>query len=663
MNWKPKYLARSSNLYRLILLVFCALFISTTLACGDEPGGKKDDISDVDTATLTVDPGAINFDLVNIGETDQRTLTISNTGNGILRIRNIELIKSKPDNSNLFNQIGDWKPRDLKPNEQFVLTVEYAPLEEKPDAGIIRITSNDLTRGKLDIPIRTAQRQPQIFTPRIISFERVGPGTPESRVVMVQNIGRAALNIQNILQSGHQAFSMAFPDPTAPTDTEKDTDQWPTVVEPGEAFPLRVTFSPDDTEPAKAEIVFYSNDANEPQYTVELLGNSGAPCISVTDEDGINFGPSYISRTSRRAITITNCSGGSDLIVSSIELANDADAKFKVPSELLPAELPDGPLTIRPRESANFTLTYDPTEVVVDTGELMIRSDDPSKMLLKIPVTGEGSLTNCPTAVAEARIKGETQQYTQELNARPLQHIELSALQSSGDGALTYEWALLSRPAGSQTRILPSTTITEPELWLDLAGDYEIELVVYDPEGLASCEPSIVKIHVVPGAAIHVQLTWYAKAVPNPEKDNRGTDLDLHYRHPLGNAWNDAFYDIYWKNRAQNWGTASSPSMATIDIDDQWGVTTENINHKNPIAGMTYKVGVHYFIDNGYGDAEATVRIYIEGQLKAEFRDKPMKHKYFWEIAGIQWPTGNILTIDKIGCDGTFPGFGNNTCR
>src|SRR5690606_28223788 len=129
--------------------------------------------------------------------------------------------------------------------------------------------------------------------------ERVGPGTPESRVVMVQNIGRAALNIQNILQSGHQAFSMTFPDPTAPTDTEKDTDQWPTVVEPGEAFPLRVTFSPDDTEPAKAEIVFYSNDANEPQYTVELLGNSGAPCISVTDEDGINFGPSYISRTSR----------------------------------------------------------------------------------------------------------------------------------------------------------------------------------------------------------------------------------------------------------------------------------------------------------------------------------------------------------------------------
>ena len=93
MNWKTEHFANSPNLYRLIVLVLCTLFISTTLACGEEQGGtKKDDISDIDTATLTVDPGAINFDLVNIGETDQRTLTISNTGNGTLRIRNLELI-------------------------------------------------------------------------------------------------------------------------------------------------------------------------------------------------------------------------------------------------------------------------------------------------------------------------------------------------------------------------------------------------------------------------------------------------------------------------------------------------------------------------------------------------------------------------------------------
>lgn len=662
MNWKTEHLAHSSNLYRLILLVFCALFISTIWACGDEVGGnKKDDISDVDTATITVDPGAINFDLVSIGETDQRTLTISNTGNGTLKIRNIELIKSKPDNNNKFTQIGDWKPRELKPNEQFDITVEYAPLEEKPDAGIIRINSNDPKREELEIPIRTAQRQPQIFTPRVVSFERVGPGTTDSRVVMVQNIGHAALVISDILPSGHHTFSIAFPDPTAPADTDKDTDKWPSVIEPGEAFPLRINFAPEDTEPAKAEIIFHSNDTNDPQYKVDLIGNSGAPCISLTDEDGIDFGPSFISRTSRRALTITNCSGGSDLIVSSIELSNNANGKFQVPAELLPADLPGGSLTIRPRESANFTLTYDPTDVVEDNGELLIRSDDPSKMVLKVPVSGEGSLTNCPTAVAEARIRGDVQ-YTQEVNARPLQNIEFSALQSSGDSTLTYEWTMLARPAGSQTRILPSTTIAEPELWLDLAGDYVVELVVRDAEGLASCEPSIVKIHSVPGAAIHVQLTWYAKGVPHPA-ENRGTDLDLHYQHPLAQQeWNHPFYDIYWKNIAQNWGTAGSPSMATLDIDDQWGITTENVNHKNPVAGMSYKVGVHYFLDNGFGEAEATVRIYIEGQLKAEFRDKPMKHKYFWEIAGIQWPSGNILTIDKIGCGGTFKGFGNATC-
>ncbi len=241
--------------------------------------------------------------------------------------------------------------------------------------------------------------------------------------------------------------------------------------------------------------------------------------------------------------------------------------------------------------------------------------------------------------------------------ARSLQTVKFSNGQGAG---YQFEWTIISRPEGSRSQ-LSNTFAAEPELWLDLAGTYEIELDVRDTDGFASCAPSIVTIHAVPSQHIHIQLTWNAPAVPNPVA-GRGTDLDLHYQHPLAQGWNDAVYDIYWRNAAQNWGSTANPSPVTLDIDDQWGNTTENINHKNP-QNLTYTVGVHFFQDNGLGDAKATVRIYLHGQLAAEFPDELMKHRYFWEVAAIQWPSGNIIPINSNACAGTFPGFGNEQCR
>lgn len=658
MNPQFEAFAHFRTMHRIVLLMFCAVVLSLGAACGDEE--KKDDFSTVEPATITVSPSSIYFDLVNIGDTEQQVLTITNTGTGVLRVHKVDLINQEPANANSFKKVGDWTVPELKPNEEFELTVEYAPFSEVTSSGLIRIESNDPDNRIVEIPINSALLQPQIFTPPLLNFERVGPGTTDTRIIHIQNIGRVTLNMEDIVLTGHHSFKITFPDPESLETPANDTvDQWPTSLEPGESFPVRIHFTPEDTEPAAAQLFLYSNDPKDPKYEVTIAGNSGAPCIQVTDESGINFGSSYIGRTSRRTLTIENCSGGSDLIITSIELNNDGNGKFKIPVEQLPAEMASGQISIRPREAANFVLTYDPDQEVEDIGELLIRNNDPSKMQLRIPVEGKGSLTACPTAVAEARVKG-TSEYSQVVNARPLQDIEFSGLQSTGDSALTYEWTVLSRPPGSQSRILPSSTIPEPNLWLDLAGDYQVELVVRDAEGLASCESSIVTIHVVPGADIHIQLTWYAKAVPNPI-ETRGTDLDLHYLHPLGQDWNDNQYDVYWRNKHQNWGTAGEPSMATLDIDDQWGVTTENVNHKNPL-NLTYKVGVHYFQDNGFGDADATVRIYISGQLAAEFRDQTLKHRYFWDVATIKWPSGDITPQNNVACSGTFRGFGNEQC-
>lgn len=270
---------------------------------------------------------------------------------------------------------------------------------------------------------------------------------------------------------------------------------------------------------------------------------------------------------------------------------------------------------------------------------------------------------NCPTAIAEARIVGTTE-YNDDIRAQPLQSIELNATRSSGNSALTYEWSIIKRPTNSQARLTPNSTTDKPTLWLDLAGEYEIELVAFDADDIASCESSIVTIHAVPDQEIHIQLTWYAPAVPNPQKNN-GTDLDLHYRHPQGTKWNDTVYTIWWNNKrsSPSWGnTPALANTATLDIDDLWGATTEAINHFQPLNG-SYEIGVHYYNDNGYGGANANIRIYIRGELKYEILNKRMQHKQFWRVGHLQWPSSNMIWIDQVVCDTTLAGFTVAGCR
>ncbi len=270
---------------------------------------------------------------------------------------------------------------------------------------------------------------------------------------------------------------------------------------------------------------------------------------------------------------------------------------------------------------------------------------------------------SCATAIAGARITGTTE-YKAELHAQPLATIEFDLTFALADTTLNYEWTLLTRPTNSQTRLTPNTTVAQPKLWLDLAGDYEIELIVYDAKGIQLCAPFTVKVHAVPSQEIHIQLTWFAPTVPDPKSGN-GTDMDLHYRHQQATKWNDRVYTVFWSNRnsSSSWGsTPALSNKATLDIDDLWGATTENINHVQPMDG-SYEIGVHYYADNGKGRANANVRIYVHGILKHEFLDKQMQNKQFWSVGVLQWPGKNLIEIDQIVCDTTLPGFSIGGCR
>ena len=199
----------------------------------------------------------------------------------------------------------------------------------------------------------------------------------------------------------------------------------------------------------------------------------------------------------------------------------------------------------------------------------------------------------------------------------------------------------------------PSPNIVDPDLYLDLAGTYVVELMVYDNQGVASCgDPATVTIQAIPEDDIHIQLVWDAPGVANPAPD-AGVDLDLHYLHPSG-RWNGNG-SVNWNNPFPNWGNPEDDrDDPRLDIDDTCCGGPENINHSNPESGLEYGVGVYYFADLGLGAAYATVRIYIRGELRFQLRNTYMPSEgYFWHVANIRWPSTEVYRRDVI--DFGFP--------
>jgi hypothetical protein len=80
-------------------------------------------------------------------------------------------------------------------------------------------------------------------------------------------------------------------------------------------------------------------------------------------------------------------------------------------------------------------------------------------------------------------------------------------LQSTGQGALTFLWTIVSRPPGS-TCVLAQNNTASVTLTPDLWGTYAISLIATDDHGRSS-EPDEVVVDVVPiSTTIQVTLAW-----------------------------------------------------------------------------------------------------------------------------------------------------------
>jgi hypothetical protein len=341
-------------------------------------------------------------------------------------------------------------------------------------------------------------------------------------------------------------------------------------------------------------------------------GHAPTPDIDL-DPVSVDFGTVEVGATATEYVNLSNLGDGDLYIASTMQSGAGSFSLYRDP---------EGD-TLTPASGQTLIIEYTPTVATGDYGVLSLVSNDPDETTIDLLMFGNCEEGDCEYEYPVAIIEGPEE-------SEPL---ETFALDGSGSydprgQELEYAWNLIGWPTGSGGHI--SSAVDDfTELYVDLAGEYQVQLVVVNEDGVASA-PAKHKVDVLPSDSVHVEMFW----------DSPNSDLDLH----LAQEGQPIFLtptDCNYCNVNPEWGVEGvSSDDPSLDLDDVTGYGPENININAPADG-NYDMHVHYFRDNGAGAVVATVRVYLEGAVAYEVSEV-MEYDDRWFVGSVLWPTAVV---------------------
>jgi hypothetical protein len=569
----------------------------------------------------------------------------------------------------------------IEPGAALTFVLTYTRQNTELPSGSFVLDTTDPNYPTLRIPIRgSASNAEIVVVPDFVDFGRIPVGEEESRTIQISNVGVEAASIAALQVLGSASFSLTLnggdpvQDPALLQDP--DGDGQPGLA-PSGTFELTVNFMAQIERSDRGELSIQS-DAVNPDVRIDLVANGSSPCMDVVPRE-LEFGAGLIGRPNEGVVTIESC-GAEPLQLNSIEITQGGEA-FSIreggvpdlPGLLAAADLSQDP-PVRP--SLNIPVVFFPEAEQPYTGTLTINGNDPQQPTVDVPLRGRGANNDCPVAVVSE----------EEVNVLPLDSVVLDGSNSTDpDGPegrpVAYEWVVVERPDGSTSipveRLAnplrpadggPEDVTTTPNavFFVDLAGTYVLELRVTDTGGVvapsATCPQPEARMTIIanPDEDIHLQLVWDTPG-DNDQTDLDGSDVDLHFLHPLAADWfrEGGQYDCYFGNPTPDWGVSGRPDdNPSLDIDDTNGAGPENINLDSPentqMLGNPYRVGIHYYRASvgpfggadSYGPSDVTLRIYLGGLLAHEVTRVMNDTNDFWEVAGIIWTNGDRRVVE-----------------
>ncbi len=687
-----------------------------------------------DIAKIEIDPQEqdvkIQEGVVAKGQTYDYVIHVKNVGTRDLVVKGIDHTyhgckADKGDALKLDVEKGVKFPVTIVPvgsgegREDMTITVHYT----RPDdtcAGrymdiIIHNTSADEALREFKIHVEVEKAVPRIgATPATVDFGQVLAGTQRNVDLEVKNIGTGDLIMNKIIcRADTEGFSFkvklpnkeekVYPIPGGDSMTLKFDP--PLELWDYQSITFHMVYKAATNDPATGQIIFMTNDKDFPPpdgFIVKIQANVGGPCLRA-EPANVDFGAVTKGSLGVQVVKLTGC-GDQDVSITSIALSKDSSKDFSLDLSGLdnvPSE--KNPLVVQPKMSQKLVVKYLPLKVdkdahggiVPDLGAILIKNSSPLSTI-KVGVKGMGVDASAPIAdfSMEARIcdppncnpspgdmKNCVTKVVKDGDTVPpqtnIQMHDLSTDPTPGGGISHWQWAVAGPPEGNAI-YRPTAEFPEPQICLNVAGDYNFMLTVLSKSGMPS-KTTQKSLKVSSGQGLHIELTWHTPNDPDETDEcgkdkNCGSDMDLHFLHPnaygqgvpqqLQGVTNPGYFaqrggednpgwDCYWNNPHPMWvkpdqappGQDPNPNL---DRDDTDGLGPENLNLKNPQVfqnGACYRVGVHYFDDHGFGTSFATVKIYVNGKLVWKNPNPvAMDGLDLWDVAEICWAD----SVDKV---------------
>ena len=205
------------------------------------------------------------------------------------------------------------------------------------------------------------------------NFGDITVGAAASRTMIIFNDGYQSLTVSKIEGLPASGFSIV----TAPAT--------PFTIGPNQSRSLGLRFTASSLGAKNATLKVTNSDASQNPLLVALTGNGvpkSAGKISV-GPTSIDFAGVAVSYSKSAALKINN-TGTGNLRITSLEGLSSGGFSID------PA--PALPFTIGPGQNRTLTLMFTPTIRDTKTANLIIRSDDPAKNALTVPLKGFGGL-------------------------------------------------------------------------------------------------------------------------------------------------------------------------------------------------------------------------------------------------------------------------------
>ena len=270
---------------------------------------------------IAVDPQALDFGPVLLGDDSSLDVTISNTGDELLVVDAIDLEEG------VFT-VDFNDPIEIDGGGSAEITVTFTPADVVDYAADMTIHSNDPDNDAVVVPLAGSgferEQQPTIVVdPEALDFGRVAVDDESNLELMITNAGDELLVIDAInLEEG--VFTIDFNDPIE--------------IEGGAGFGLAVIFTPDAAGDFAADMTIHSNDPDNDAVVVPLAGTGFVP----GEEPHFVFDVTDINMS----MLITEALLIGETLVEGDEIGTFTNAGICAGGNIVPAGFPDDPMGV-----------------------------------------------------------------------------------------------------------------------------------------------------------------------------------------------------------------------------------------------------------------------------------------------------------------------------